>query len=55
MEKNYDKISDEELEYTVDFLLCLSIKPEIGDFLEFPHLYKNLFKAYLKDKRKSKN
>jgi hypothetical protein len=49
------KTSEEEIAYTKRIMACHIVYIETKDFLEFPHLYKNLLKAYLKDKRKSEN
>ena len=49
------KISEEEWENTGTIFGCYFICLSTKDCLEFPHLFKNLFEAYLKDKRKSEN
>ena len=49
------KISEEEWENTGPIVACIFVCGKTKDFLEFPHLFKNLYEAYLKDKRKSEN
>ena len=55
LDKLCSKISEEERVNTSPIKECIFVYGNTKDFLEFPHLFKNLFEAYLNDKRKSEN